>query len=160
MIWLGFGMMYCGTLSTRSNNSAPPMMITATRAITAVSRCVRLPPNPNERIPAMLGSPASALRLNSGILSPRTLSTQVSEVSRRAEGSGDRDPRRGSAAAVDSGLDLKHAGYEIRLRLDLDRPRPGNVYVVDRRDAARSRRHDDDAVGKKDRLRNRVGNES
>src|SRR5271165_2856047 len=147
MIWLGFGMMYCGTLSTRNNSSAPPMMMTATRAITAVSRCVRLPPRPNERIPAIPGSSAAALRLNSGILSPRTLSTQVSEVSRgAAKGSGDRDSGRGSAAAVDSGFDLKHAGYEIGLRLDLDRPRPGNVYVVDRRDAAWPRRHDDDAV--------------
>ena len=49
-IWLGFGMTYCGTSRTRSRTSAPPMITTATRTMTAISRCVRLPPSPNDAI--------------------------------------------------------------------------------------------------------------
>ena len=56
-------------------------------------------------------------------------------------------------------LDLEHAGNEIGLRLDLDRPRPRNVDVVDRRDAPWPGRHDDDAVGEEDRLCDRVRDE-
>ena len=60
---------------------------------------------------------------------------------------------------VDARLDLHDARDEIRLRLDLDRARARDIDVVDRGDAARPRRHHDDAVGQEDRLRDRVGDE-
>src|ERR1700677_2660593 len=156
MIWLGLGRIYCGTLNHRSSASSPPMMMIATRTITRISRRVRLPPMAKELSPDRPAPSASTFRLNSGILSPRTLSTLPL---RWRTPSSDRETRGLGWPSVDARLDLQHPRDELWSGLDVDRTRARNVDIVDRGDAARPRRHHDDAVGQEDRLRYRMSDE-
>src|SRR6185437_14678415 len=147
-------MMYCGTSKARSRISAPPMMITATRTMIAVSKCVRDSPRPSDLSPERPGSFAgAAFRLNSGIWSPKTLSTPLSNRS------GDFKPGSARPASVDPGLDFEHSGDEVGLRLNLDLPRPRKVDIIHGGYASRPRRHHHDTVGKEDRFSNRMGDE-
>ena len=134
------------------------MMTTATRTMTAVSRCVRHSPSPSDLSPERPGSAAGrALRLNSGILSPKTLSTPLSDRC-----PGDLEPRTaipsGRAVSILALISSTRA-MKFGLRLDLHRARPRNVDIIHGGNASRPRRHHDDAICKKDRFSNRMGDE-
>src|SRR4029077_5130662 len=140
-------MIYCGTSKARSSISAPPMMITATSTMIAVSKCVRDWPRPSDLRPERPGSSAgAAFRLNSGIWSPKTLSTPLSDCS------GDLKPGSARSAAVDPRLDFEHAGDEIGLRLNVHRPRSRNVDIVHSGNESWPRRHHHYPVCKENRF--------
>src|SRR5438552_2176624 len=98
-------------------------------------------------------SPVVCLRLNSGILLPSALFTRLSL-------SGNRNTRGSVESMHDARLDGEDTLDEIRPRLDLDWPRPRNIDIVNGGDPARPCRHHRNAVGEKDRLGDRMGNES
>src|SRR5262250_379422 len=63
------------------------------------------------------------------------------------------------AAREDQAAHLVAVRLELRVELELDGPRPGQVDLDDARQPPRPRRHDHDLVGQQDRLGDRVRDE-